>query len=62
MTKMTAEEFEAAVIRNRLPLDAAKTAELYTAFGKLEAMIERVTQPKSREAEPALIFVPGEVP
>jgi hypothetical protein len=62
MTKMTAAEFEAAVIRNRLPLDAAKTAELHTALGKLEAMIERVTRPKPREVEPALIFVPGNVP
>jgi hypothetical protein len=62
MTKMSAAEFEAAVIRNRLPLDAAKTAELHAAFGNLEAMIERVTRPKPREAEPALIFVTADGP
>jgi hypothetical protein len=62
MTKMTEAEFQAAVIRNKLPLDAAKQAELYVAFGKLEGLIARVTRPKPREAEPALIFVPGNVP
>ena len=42
MPKMTEAEFDAAVIRNNLPLDAAKRRELYGAFGKMEAMIERV--------------------
>ena len=60
MTKMTTEEFEAAAIRIGLPLSPAKRDELYEAFGKLETMIERVTRPKPREAEPALVFVPGD--
>jgi hypothetical protein len=57
---MTEAEFDAAVIRNKLPLDADKKRELYTAFGKMETMIDLVTRPKPREAEPSLIFVPGE--
>ncbi len=60
MTAMTKAEFDAAVIRSKLPLNAATQTEIYGALGKLEAMVALVTRDKPREAEPALIFIPGQ--
>ena len=61
MTIMTKAEFDAATIRIKLPFNPATQVEIHAALGKLEAMVERVTRAKPREAEPALIFVPGPV-
>lgn len=61
MPTMTRTEFDSSVTRSGLPIDDEKRAELYEAFGKVEAMIALVTRDKPREAEPALIFIPGNV-
>jgi hypothetical protein len=58
MTKMTEAAFEAIVLRSGLPLTQETKREIYQATGYLEEMIARVTRPKPREAEPAIIFVP----
>ena len=60
MTEMTKAEFDAAVDRAGLPLNPITRDELYGAMDKLEALIARVTRDKPREAEPALVFVPGQ--
>jgi hypothetical protein len=57
---MTEAEFDAAVLRKKLPLTAATKAEIFGVVGKLEAMIALVTKPRPREDEPALIFIPGD--
>lgn len=59
MTTMTKAAFETSVGRSGLPLNDATREELFGALGRLDAMAERVKRPKPREAEAALIFVPG---
>ncbi len=58
MSKMTEATFEAIIQRSRLPLTAETRRELFQVTGMLEDMVARVTRPKPREAEPAIIFVP----
>lgn len=58
MAQITKAEFDATVERSGLPLNAVTRAELFGAIGRLDAMVERVKRPKSRDTEPALIFVP----
>ncbi|CAN5223147.1 hypothetical protein BH11PSE4_BH11PSE4_28720 [soil metagenome] len=54
----TQAEFDAAVSRSGLPLDAATREVLFGVLGKLDALRDRFKRPKPRESEPALIFVP----
>jgi len=58
MTKMTREEFDAAILRAGLPFDEETSADIHRAFGYLEKAIERVNAARPREAEPAVIFRP----
>ncbi len=62
MSKMTEATFEAIIQRSRLPLTAETRRELFQVTGLLEDMLARVTRPKPREAEPAIIFVPEQRP
>ncbi len=62
MSKMTEATFEAIIQRSRLPLTAETRRELFQITGLLEDMLARVTRPKPREAEPAIIFVPEQRP
>jgi hypothetical protein len=55
--KITEAEFATLVKRAGLTLSDAQKAELYKAYGYVEAMIARVRTPRGREAEPAHIFV-----
>ncbi len=48
--------FDTLIAQTGIPLDDAQKAMLHTAYPMLAAMIERVTAPMPREAEPALIF------
>ncbi|MDR3537632.1 MAG: hypothetical protein P4L71_14130 [Acetobacteraceae bacterium] len=50
--------FETLLAQTGIPFDAAQKKMLHTAYPMLAAMIERVTAPMPREAEPALIFHP----
>ena len=49
-------EFEVLAKQTGLPLSAAQKAEIYGAYGILEALIARVQTPLPREAEPAHMF------
>jgi hypothetical protein len=49
-------EFEFLARRAGLTLSEAQKAELYSAYGYIEAMLEKVRKPRGREAEPAHIF------
>jgi hypothetical protein len=44
------------IARTGLPLNDAQKATLLDVYPMLQAMIDRVTAPLPREAEPALIF------
>lgn len=55
---LTAEEFAILAAQTGLPLSDAQKATLHAAYPLLQAIIERVSAPMPREAEPALIFVP----
>lgn len=58
--KLSREAFDILVTRAGLPLDEAKKAELYTAYGYLEEMKARVRVggERPRESEPAHVFRP----
>lgn len=62
ITIMTDDEFKAAMSRSGLPLTPETLSELRRASHIMEAMVERVTRDKPREAEPALVFHPGQRP
>ena len=55
---MTDDEFNAAITRSGLPLTPETLAELRKSSHIVEAMLDRVTRDKPREAEPGLIFYP----
>lgn len=55
---MTREEFDAAVVRNRLPLTQETSEEVFSALARLEMLLEHVRRPLPREAEQALVFRP----
>jgi hypothetical protein len=57
--KLTREEFDLMAARTGLPIAADERAALYEVVLLIEAMKERVRTPRVREAEPAVIFVPG---
>lgn len=57
--KTSPADFEALVRRAGLTLSPAQSADLYSAWPHVEAMLERLRSPaRGREAEPAHIFVP----
>jgi hypothetical protein len=58
MTKMTQAVFDALIARSGLPLNEQTRAEIYQASNYLQEMVARVTRPKPRESEPAVIFQP----
>ena len=61
MPDTTLEDFTALVRRAGLALTDAKIAELYGAWGYVEAMLARNRMPAlPREAEPSHIFKPEE--
>jgi hypothetical protein len=53
---MTKEEFDVLVARTGLPLSDAQKTTLLAVYPTLLGLIERVTAPMPREAEPSLIF------
>ena len=55
---VTTEAFDVLVAQTGLPLSEAQKATLLAVYPTLQAMIELVTAPMPREAEPSLIFVP----
>ena len=58
---VTEEEFALLVRRAGLPLDAAQRRTLHEVYGHFEAMVERNrTANRTRGAEPAHVFVPGQ--
>ncbi len=60
MTKMTQAELQDIAVRSGLTLTADTQQELLGVMGILEGMIARVSRPKPRESEPAVIFVPDQ--
>ncbi|MBV9860275.1 MAG: hypothetical protein JO038_09265 [Alphaproteobacteria bacterium] len=56
--KISEDAFAVLVEQAGLPLTDQQRRTLYEAYGMVEAMLARVTEPLPREAEPALIFVP----
>ncbi len=48
--------FEALLAQTGIPFDDAQKEMLHSVYPMLTAMIDRVTAPMPREAEPALIF------
>ncbi len=59
MARIPIEDFTAAVRRAGLDLNRARITELYAAWEKVEAMLDRIRTPAPpRDAEPATIFKP----
>lgn len=56
MPDLTEASFDVMIAQTGLPLDKTQIATLREVYPMLAAMIERVTAPMPREAEPALIF------
>jgi hypothetical protein len=56
MAELTEAAFDSLVAQTGLPLNEAQKAMLREVYPMLAAMVERVTAPLPREAEPALIF------
>jgi hypothetical protein len=54
---MTKEEFDVLAATTGLPLSEAQKATLFGAYPTLRALMDRVSEPQPREAEPSLIFV-----
>ena len=54
---MTKEEFDNLAASTGLPLSDAQKATLFGAYPTLKALMDRVSEPMPREAEPSLIFV-----
>ena len=50
--------FEVLAARTGLPLSDAQKATLLEVFPTLRSLIDLVTAPMPREAEPSLIFLP----
>ena len=62
-SRLSQTDFEALVRRAQLDLTPAQVEHLYEAWEHVEPMLERVrSQGRGREAEPALIFRPEELP
>ena len=59
-TSITAEEIDFIVRRAGYTLTPEQKADLLTAYPYVAAMVARVHGTRSKEAEPAHIFVPGE--
>ena len=49
-------DFDVLVARSGLPLSDAQKATLRAVYPTFKALVDRVTAPLPREAEPALIF------
>jgi hypothetical protein len=49
-------DFDVLVAKTGLPLSAAQRATLREVYPTFQAIIDRVSAPMPREAEPALIF------
>jgi hypothetical protein len=57
-TSITEDVFETLAAQTGLPLSVAQKETLRAVYPALRAMMDRVSEPLPREAEPALIFVP----
>jgi hypothetical protein len=55
---ITPEAFDALIAETGLSLSSEQKATLLAIYPTWRAMIDRVTAPLPREAEPGLIFVP----
>lgn len=56
--KISEADFNVLIAQTGLPLTEAQKQVLYEPYALVEAMVERVTKPLPREAEPAVIFTP----
>jgi len=52
------QDFDVLAAQTGLPLSAAQKATLRAVYPTLRAMMDRVSEPLPREAEPAHVFVP----
>lgn len=59
--KVSEADFDRMVAQTGLPLSAEQKRVLYDAYWMLEDMIERVSKPLPREAEPAHLFIVEDV-
>ena len=57
-TPLSAADFEVLAARSGLPLSDAQKATLLSIWPTLRAMLDRISAPLPREAEPGLIFQP----
>lgn len=57
---MTKEEFDVLAATTGLPLSDAQKATLFAVYPTLKAILDRVSAPLPREAEPSLIFRAGD--
>ena len=62
--KLPQHDFAALIRRAGLELPSAEIEELYTAWENIEPMLDRIRgrATRSREAEPATIFRPEDLP
>ena len=58
MPPVTKNALDDLVTQSGLPLSEDQKATLFAVYPTLLGLIERVTAPMPREAEPSLIFVP----
>jgi hypothetical protein len=52
-------EFAALTVARGFAFSAEELADLYQAYGMVEAMVERVRSGRAREAAPAFVFDPA---
>ena len=57
---ITEAEFAALTVARGFTFSAEELADLYQAYGMVEAMAERVRSGRSREAAPGFMFDAGE--